>query len=158
MPTRTASVDASRARTPQSRGNQRLTTEERERLRRTVGAQLRAERLPLSRERLSARSGVPAVTIESIEDGWMRPTVGMCWRLARGLADGRDLRGVAAITVRLADAVGPDIRDTSTRPNRRRNRLMAEAREAARGGVAAAVGDSPAALAVAALNGALGTR
>ncbi|KOX16193.1 hypothetical protein ADK67_40280 [Saccharothrix sp. NRRL B-16348] len=101
---------------------------ERDCLRSSFGVLLRSERhvAGLSQPQLAERASTTPFGISRLENGHVRPSTGMCWRLARALRHGLDDRAAVALDLRLRVAAGPSLRSFSTRTHRQRERLAAE--------------------------------
>lgn len=91
--------------------------------------------------RLAAEAGVSRRTVRGLIVGDRRPSDTMLWRLAAALRSDLNEQAVAALAARLIDLGGPSVRE-SRRPNRRRARLIAEARGGTPVGLSASDGDS----------------
>ncbi|WNV83713.1 helix-turn-helix transcriptional regulator [Umezawaea sp. Da 62-37] len=101
---------------------------ERDALRASFGALLRQERRAagLSQAQLAERAGSTSFGISRLENGHVRPSTSMTWRLARALRGHLGEREAVALDLRLKLAAGSSLRCFSERTHRRRERIAAE--------------------------------
>ncbi|MFD9703849.1 helix-turn-helix transcriptional regulator [Lentzea sp. NPDC059081] len=117
---------------PGSRHRGRAYGDERARLEATFGAVLCVERAAKrwTQVRLAEAARITAASVYRLEKGRQRPSTSMTWKLARALREGCDLRTIVALDMRFRLAAGESLREFSTTPMRRRDRLAADLRAA----------------------------